>query len=152
MAERIRRVTADLRPPMLEDYGLGSALEWYARQSSQRAGIDIKVDAEESNPQLAPEVENALFRIAQEAVTNAIKHAQASQAEITLRAASPLTRMEIKDNGIGFDPSKTSSLDHEHGLGLLSMQERAQSVGGECFVESNPNRGTRVIVEVETDA
>jgi PAS domain S-box-containing protein len=152
MAERIRRVTADLRPPMLEDYGLGSALEWYARQSSQRAGIDIKVDAEESNPQLAPEVENALFRIAQEAVTNAIKHAQASQAEITLRAASPLTRMEVKDNGIGFDPSKTSSLDHKHGLGLLSMQERAQSVGGECFVESNPNRGTRVIVEVETDA
>ncbi len=151
MAERIRRVTADLRPPMLEDYGLDSALEWYARQSSQRAGIDIDIIAEEELPSLAPEVETTLFRIVQEAVTNAIKHAEASRAAIILKVDLPTVRMVVRDDGVGFDISKETTLNDEHGLGLLSMQERAQSVGGECFVESNLDQGTRVIVEVEID-
>lgn len=151
MADRIRRVTADLRPPLLEDYGLDTALESYARESARRSDLTIDVDCEPPMPELAPEIETALFRITQEAVTNAIKHAEASQVQIQLKTEGPIARLIIEDDGVGFDSDGRPKRDAEHGLGLLSMKERAQAVGGRCHVDSCPDAGTSVIVEVNCD-
>lgn len=154
--ERIRDVMADLRPPVLDDYGLVAALHWYEKQFARRTDIAIAVEGEEPVPRLAARVENALFHIAQEALTNAAKHAQATQATVTVEVDSGTLRLVIADDGIGFDPSTTLETSPAHlaepdggrGWGLLTMTERAEAVGGRCRIESAAGQGTRVVVEV----
>ncbi|MDY7077969.1 MAG: CHASE4 domain-containing protein [Chloroflexota bacterium] len=148
MTERIRGVMADLRPPVLEDYGLVSALRWYAAQFSSRVGITVTVPSEESIPRLATSVENGLFRIAQEALTNVAKHAQATRATVTVDMDGGAVRMIVADDGVGFDPARAAEPDGRRGWGLLTMAERAEAVGGHFRVESGPQQGTRVVVEV----
>jgi len=155
-AERIRDVMAYLRPPVLDDYGLVAALHWYGGQFAQRTDISIAVEGEEPVPRLAARVESALFRIAQEALTNVAKHAQATQVTVTVEVEGGTLRLIVADDGIGFDPSTTlrtrpahlAQPDGGRGWGLLTMTERAEAVGGRCRIESDPKQGTRVIVEV----
>jgi len=154
--ERIRDVMADLRPPVLDDYGLVAALHWYGEQFARRTGIAIAVEGEEPVPRLATRVENALFRIAQEALTNVAKHAQATHVTVTVEVDGGTLRLVVADDGIGFDPSTTLRTSAAHlaepdggrGWGLLTMTERAEAVGGRCRIESDPRQGTRVVVEV----
>jgi signal transduction histidine kinase len=146
--ERIRDVMADLRPPMLDDYGLVAALHWYGEQFAWRTDIAVAVEGEEPAPRLAARVENALFRIAQEALTNVAKHAQATQVTVTTEAVSGTLRLVVADDGIGFDQAHLAESDGGLGWGLLTMAERAEAVGGRCRVESDPGQGTQVIVEV----
>ncbi len=148
-AERIRDVMAELRPPVLDDYGLVAALHWYGQQFGRRTDIAIAVQGEEPVPRLAARVENALFRIAQEALTNVAKHAQATQVTMTVEVDGGTFRLVVADDGIGFDLAHPAEPDGGWGWGLLSMTERAEAVGGRCRIESDPRRGTRVIVEVE---
>jgi len=156
-AERIRDVMADLRPPVLDDYGLVAALRWYGEQFTQRTHIACVVKGEELAPRLAARVENALFRITQEALTNVAKHAQATQVTVTVEVNNGTLRLVVADDGIGFDPSTTlrtspaymAEPDGGHGWGLLTMSERAEAVGGRCRIESDPRRGARVIVELD---
>jgi two-component system sensor histidine kinase UhpB len=147
-AERIRDVMADLRPPVLDDYGLVAALRWYGELLAQRTGIAVHVVAEELVPRPPARVENALFRIAQEALTNVTKHAQAAHATVTVELDAGTLRLLIADDGIGFGPAQPSEPDGDQGWGLLHMTERAEAVHGRCRIESRPGHGSQVIVEV----
>jgi PAS domain S-box-containing protein len=147
-AARIRDVMADLRPPVLDDYGLVAALHWYGEQFARRTNIAIAVEGEEPVPRLAARVENALFRIAQEALTNVAKHAQATHVTVIVEVDSGTSRLVVADDGIGFDPAHPAEPDQGRGWGLLTMAERAEAVGGRCRIESAPGQGAQVIVEV----
>jgi len=146
--ERIRDVMTDLRPPMLDDYGLVATLHWYGERFASWTGVTVTVQGEEPVPRLAAPVENALFRIAQEVLTNVAKHARATQVTMTLTADDEATRLVVADDGVGFDPAQLTTLDGRRGWGLITMTERAEAVGGRCHIESRPQQGTRVIVEV----
>jgi two-component system sensor histidine kinase UhpB len=139
---------ANLRPPVLDDYGLVAALHWYGEHFTGRTGIAVAVEGEEPAPRLAAHVENALFRIAQEALTNAAKHAQATQVTVAVEAGGGNLRLAIADNGSGFDVDNTTEPNVSRGWGLLTMTERAEAVGGRCRIETGPGQGTHVIVEV----
>lgn len=147
-AERIRDVMADLRPPVLDDYGLVAALRWYGDQFAKRTEIPVSVDGEEPIPRLEERVENALFRIAQEALTNVAKHAHATQVKVTLDVDSETLHLIISDDGIGFVPAKVTGFDGYRGWGLLTITERAEAVNGSCQIKSHPSKGTQVIVKV----
>jgi signal transduction histidine kinase len=147
-AERIRDVMSDLRPPVLDDYGLLAALHWYGEQFARRTGIAIDVEGEEPVPRLATRVESALFRITQEALTNVAKHAQATNVLVSVHVQDESLRLIVADDGIGFDSGPKAGPGAGHGWGLLSMTERAEGVGGRCRIESVPGQGTRVSVEV----
>jgi len=145
---RIQDLMANLHPPMLDDYGLVAALKWDAGRFAERAGLTITVQGQEPAPRLADQIENALFRIAQEALNNVAKHAQANQVSITVTADDDLVRLVIADDGCGFDREGLSEPGPDHGWGLMIMTERANAVGGRCCIESSPGQGTRVVVEV----
>ena len=145
----VREVMSDLRPPLLDDYGVAAALEWHARQLESRTGLRIAVESEALDPRPASEVEMALFRIAQEALTNVAKHAGASRARVALSASAGRVTLVIEDDGRGIDA--TAAANDPGGAstwGMAVMRERAVAVGGAMRVES-PGRGTRIVVEVD---
>lgn len=148
---RIRSVMDDLRSPVLEEYGLSAALRWYGKQFSARSGIAITLQGEALSIRPPAAVENTFFRIAQEALTNAAKHAQASQITMKLAVEDGLLRLVIADNGRGFNPDDDSAATgkRRRGLGLLTIAERAEAVGGRCRIQTSPEAGTLVIVEVK---
>jgi two-component system sensor histidine kinase UhpB len=146
--ERIRDVMSDLRPPVLDDYGLVAALHWYGERLAQRTGIAVDVEGEELVPRPPARVENALFRIAQEALTNVTKHAQATNVTVTVELDTGTLRLIVADDGVGFEPAQPSESDGDQGWGLLHMTERAEAANGRCRIESQPGHGARVIAEV----
>jgi PAS domain S-box-containing protein len=148
IGETIRNVMAELRPPVLDDYGLLSALRWYGGEFARRTNIHVEVLGEEAAPRLTRWVELALFRIAQEALTNVAKHARASRVELTEEVINGTIRLIIADNGVGFDQSQVGQPGGRCRWGLMNMSERAAAAGGSCHIESQPDHGTRVIVEV----
>lgn len=146
--ERIRDVMADLRPPVLDDYGLVAALQWYSARLSARAGLNVVVEDPDSLQRLAAPVETSLFRIVQEALANVVRHARAEHATITLEREGSMLRLMVVDDGIGYRPPDVSEADARPGWGLLIMAERAEAVGGRFHVGAGYPRGTRVEVEV----
>jgi signal transduction histidine kinase len=152
ITEHIRDVMANLRPPVLGDYGLAAALRWYAARLSERTGLTIVVQGEEPLPRLVASVENTLFRIAQEALTNVAKHARASELAVTLEMDDGNIRLVIADDGCGFDLTCLTDPVGSHGWGVLTMTERAEAVDAWFRIESSPGQGTQVIVEVTRSA
>lgn len=148
VAKQVYDVMADLRSPVLDDYGLVAALNWYSAQFATRTGMNIVVRGEEDAPRLLTSEEGTLFRIAQEALTNVARHAQASQVTITVEQDSTRVRLTIADNGVGFEPAQLTTPIEGRGWGIISMTERAEAIGGYCKIQSNPGQGTLVIVEV----
>jgi PAS domain S-box-containing protein len=146
--ETIRNVMAELRPPMLDDYGLLSSLHWYGAEFSRRTGIGVDVRGQEAAPRLAAPVELSLFRIVQEAMANVAKHARASRVELTEAEDNGTVRLVIADNGVGFDQDQMGQPEGRLRWGIMTMSERAAAAGGRCCVESQPGQGTRVVVEV----
>ncbi len=145
----VRDVMAELHPPMLDDHGLTAALEWYGHQFSKRFGINVTVHGQEPQPRLPASVENALFRITQEALTNVAKHARAATAAITITVEADKAFLQVKDDGIGFNAEASEQeATGDWGWGLATMTERAETVGGQCQVISAPGRGATVLVEV----
>jgi PAS domain S-box-containing protein len=144
----IRRVMDDLRPPMLDDFGLVATLHWYGARFASRTGVAVTVRGEEPVPRLSATVENALFRVVQEGLTNVAKHARASQVTVTVAADDGAVRLVVADDGVGFEPAQVTAPNRQEGWGLISMAERAEAVGGRFRLESQPQRGTRIIVEV----
>lgn len=144
----IRDVCADLRPATLDYAGLPRALREYAEQWSRRTGIAVKVSGESPAGRLNADSESTLFRIAQEALTNCAKHAQANTVNIELSFGNPYTVLTISDNGTGFDPKALGQSGHRPGLGLLTMRERVEFGGGKFSLESAPGKGTRIRVEI----
>lgn len=145
--EFIRDVMADLRPPVLDDYGLVTALNWYGEQLTARTGLAVTVQSQESSPRLALQLENTLFRIAQEALTNVVKHARATEAVVTVEVGDEMVELVIADNGIGFVTARPAQNGDRPTWGLLTMSERAEAIGGHCWIESVLNEGTRVITQ-----
>lgn len=142
----VRDVMADLRPPGLDELGLVAALTEHARQVAGRGGISVTVNGTEVSPRLPPATEITLFRIAQEALINVAKHAQATAATLTLESRPAALVLIIADNGRGFDTTLRSAQPLPS-LGMVSMRERAESIGARLSFESAPGHGTRVIVE-----
>jgi PAS domain S-box-containing protein len=143
----IGNILSELRPPMLDEHGLALALDWYAGQVSTRAGIPVVVRNFGPGERPAPQAEIALFRIAQEALTNVVKHARASRAEITLERHESEYVMSVRDDGVGFD-AVDGRTARRPGLGMVIMRERAQAVGGRFEVLAHPGSGTRLTVRV----
>ncbi len=146
--DTIENVMSELRPPMLDDHGLAAALDWHASKFSVRTGIAVAVTGSEPAVRPAPQVEIALFRIAQEALNNVAKHARARHVEIALDHANGVCVMSVQDDGIGFDRVEATSDKPKPGLGMVTMRERAQAVGGRFEVQALPGRGTRLTVRV----
>jgi two-component system sensor histidine kinase UhpB len=136
---------------MLDDHGLPAALRWYANQMSARAGIHVSVLAAVPDERIASEIEIALFRIAQEALNNVIKHARATSAEITLARSGPAYVMSIVDDGVGFRLGKELAERSRPELGLVTMRERAQAIGGDFRVDALPGGGTRLTVRIPAE-
>ena len=145
--DRLREAVADLRPTVLDDYGVVAALRAHAARFTRATGIAANVRGDESQPRLPGAVELALLRIAQEALTNVAKHARARRVGLVLSQSPGRVRLEIADNGVGFDPPLASAGAKQRHFGLLFMRERAMAAGGSCRVDSKPGAGTRVIVE-----
>jgi len=146
--EVIENVMSELRPPMLDEHGLAAALDWYARSFSSRTGIAVEVRGSGPAMRLAPEVEIALFRIAQEALNNVAKHARARRIEIALEHANGEGVMSVRDDGIGFDSGEDPLGKPRSGLGMVTMRERSQAVGGRFEVRALPGRGTQLTVRM----
>ena len=144
----IRDIMAELYLPELEDHGLAAALETYADRVASRANLDLVVDLPETPLRLSSDVRVALFRAAQEAISNVLKHADATQLEISLQRENGRVRLRVEDNGRGFEPSPESPKETPS-WGLKIMRERIESIGGKVQIESKPGEGTRVTFEIE---
>jgi hypothetical protein len=146
-AQLVRNVLVDLRPPGLDDLGLVAALREHAREVAGRTGVSAAVIGGEIVPRLPPAAEITLFRIVQEALNNIAKHARATEVTVTLEAGPDTVGLTVADNGCGFDTT-ARLVQPASNLGMVSMRERAESIGARLHLESAPGKGTRVIVEV----
>jgi signal transduction histidine kinase len=144
---RVRALSVELRPSVLDDLGLGAAIDWYADRQAERAGYSIVVDQDAGIGRLPESIETAGFRIVQEALTNIVRHAKASSVEITLRRAEKAVELSITDDGIGFDV-RGARLRSSAGesLGLLDMSELAKMAGGTISITSIDSGGSTVRV------
>lgn len=148
--ERIRDVMAELRPPMLDDYGLLATLRWYGERFSDRADVSVIAVGEEPDPRLSESVENTLFRVTIEALTNVAKHAHASHVTIRLDEEEDTMRLTVSDDGVGFNTDHPPRDDPDRGWGMLTMAERTEAIGGRFHIESSTSGGgTQVVVELD---
>ena len=146
--KHIRSTMSELRPPMLDKYGLTATLFWYCEEYQRRTEIQVNIDDRYmKNSRLESETEIALFRIAQEALNNVTKHASASQVNIELFEEENYTMMAITDNGSGFDSKVQNSRTLQH-WGIPLMRERARAINGEFLIRSVPGQGTQIVVRV----
>jgi signal transduction histidine kinase len=150
--ESIRDVMVTLRPAVLDDYGLTSGLRWYAEQFTRRTGLPVVVTETQPGHRMPAAAEEALYRIAQEALANVAKYAHANRATIVVDATAEAIRLEIQDDGRGFDPGSIHPPARESGWGLMIMRERAAAVGAHLRIDSAPGRGTRIVVDCRCNA
>jgi signal transduction histidine kinase len=143
--EAMRNVMYDLRPPMLDEFGLAAPMEWYAKQFSERTGIRVELHTGEGWRR-DPEIEIALFRITQEALNNVARHSHAKSVRVELRDSPEETVLTVEDDGVGLDPERDRL--EKTGYGLITMRERAEAVGGSFETNSEKGWGTRITVKV----
>jgi PAS domain S-box-containing protein len=143
----VRDVMADLRPAVLDDYGLEAALHTTLERFRSRFGMDIRFEKNQSLiPRLGPSLEMTLLRIAQEAIVNAGRHANADQVNLLLQLEPNMIRLIIQDNGVGIQSWEQANRPGNHGLTI--MRERAEAVGGKLTIASTPGQGTRIEVSM----
>jgi two-component system sensor histidine kinase UhpB len=148
--ENLRRMTRALRPIYLEDLGLVTALEMLARETSQNNAMNIEFQKSGEEQRLSREVELALYRIAQEALNNLVRHSQARHAELHISFGEKEIELEVSDDGIGFDmPKSPTDFAPEGHFGLVGIRERADLIGARLEVESAPGNGTKLKVYAE---
>jgi signal transduction histidine kinase len=147
LAESVLRAARDLamglRPSMLDDLGLGPALEWQAREFSRRTGVPASVLVEGNLEEIPETVRTCAYRVAQEALTNCVRHAGASSVRVIVRASPDRLSLQVEDDGVGF-PARASS----RGLGLIGMEERVRELGGTVSFRSGPRTGASVAIEI----
>jgi signal transduction histidine kinase len=143
----LQRLIADLRPSHLDDLGLPAALRWYSTEIQNRLSLKVSVETHGDSKDLPAEIKILLFRVAQEALTNVIKHAEASKACIRIFYEREAVRLEVEDDGRGIAPGILED-PHRPSWGLLGMEERATLLGGDFTIESRRGRGTLVQVTV----
>ncbi len=148
--EQAHRLIVELRPTLLDELGLEAALREELKTRLTPIGVTTTLEADSAPPRLSPLVEITLFRVAQEAISNIARHAQAQHVTLSLHAADALV-LSIEDDGIGLDTDWRTGVDGHRPLGLLGMQERAILVGGTLTIESRSPKGTRVTLRVPLD-
>jgi signal transduction histidine kinase len=147
LMNKVRNLSLDLRPAMLDDFGLFVALRWLFDLFQSRTGISVKCDHDlDSKQRFDPHVETAAFRIIQEALTNIARYASVKEAKVTLLSGKTLS-IEIADKGTGFNVAQVTQ-NAAKSAGLSGMQERAHLLGGSVNIISKPGAGTRVIAEI----
>jgi PAS domain S-box-containing protein len=147
----VRDLSVDLRPPLLDDLGLVTALRWYVDRYAKRTGIaaNMVTELRDQNERFSRELETACFRIAQEALTNIVRHARASAVTVRLKKEKELLILSVRDDGVGFDPEALHKrAPRAATLGLLGMQERAHAAGGSVEINSQTSKGTEIRLEV----
>ncbi|HXG59503.1 MAG TPA: GAF domain-containing sensor histidine kinase [Thermoanaerobaculia bacterium] len=142
LMQRIRALAVELRPPMLDDAGLVAALACHVQTLSAQSGLAIDFRHAVDRP-ARPEIQIAAFRIAQEALTNAARHARAANISLRVWTTAGTLLLQIADDGAGFDPAEPTA-----GAGLRGIRERAALIGGTVSIESSRGSGTRIIVEI----
>lgn len=145
--EEVRGISRALRPPELDRLGLAKAVQATARRVAESSSIDVEVKIEGELPKLESDVEIAIFRIFQEALNNAVKHAEADQIKVSMNHKAYSLTLDVSDDGKGLQSDSSSS----PGLGLTSMRERAELIGGVLWIGPSVGGGTRVSVKVPTD-
>jgi signal transduction histidine kinase len=145
--QEVRRLAMDLRPSILDDLGLIPTLRWYVDSFQKRTNIVSELRLPESSDRLSSIVETALYRVVQEALTNVSRHAEASHVALELYIGDSALSLSIADDGKGFD-LRGQSANEVMGLGLSSMQERIDDMGGSFSINSHPGRGTRILISI----
>ncbi len=140
----VREIAMGLRPAMLDDLGLGAALEWQARQFSRLCDVPVTAKLEGDLDSLSEAHRVCVYRVVQEALNNAAKHAKASAIVITVSGSLAGVRIEVCDNGAGFDTTPKSGT----GLGLVGIKERVRQLGGDANIDSRPGLGTTLLAHI----
>jgi signal transduction histidine kinase len=148
--EEVRTLSHRVHPRVLDDLGLVPAVRWLARQARDSANVDITVDALGNTELIPAQVASVLYRVAQEALTNAVRHAAPTSVAIIVRADAGTATLELSDDGRGFDIAEAEA--RRPGMGLFSMRERVSLVDGELDLTSAPGSGTRVVARVPLTA
>lgn len=143
MTERVRNLALDLRPSILDDFGLVAALQWLIQRYSRQTNVAVAFDSTMEGERLSPDVEIAAYRIVQEALTNVARHAGETEVTVRLSLVDDVLRVEIADRGIGFDTESVQS-----SVGVTGMQERARILGGRLTISTRPGVGTRITAEL----
>ena len=147
--EGVRRLALELRPPALDDLGLAEALAELCQRYRETDAFEVTLNVRGFRNRLNPDVELVLYRVAQEALTNVVKHARATHVSIELERSETDVSLSVKDNGVGFDQRRFSPGDDKGlGLGLFGMEERAALLGGSLRIWSEPGAGTEVFAFV----
>ncbi len=154
LISRVRQISVDLRPPLLDEVGLCSALRVYLEGQAAVSGLEIELRADEADhdaaARLSSDTEIACFRVVQESITNALRHASARRIEVRFVRAGGRVALSIRDDGRGFDPATLDEAAAHGHLGVLGMRERIRARGGQFKLTSAPRAGTAI--EVELDA
>ena len=140
----VRRIAVDLRPQMLDDLGLGAAVEWLVQDFARRAGLRCETHIDDVGV-LGDSVATALYRMVQEALTNVLRHAQATDVAVELCLRDGRVRLSVRDNGVGLQDER---MPRDSQFGLLGMQERADMLGGQLQLTSTQGGGTCVCMEL----
>ena len=147
--QEVRQISHLLRPQMLDELGLLPTLRWLARTFQQRTGVVVELSSEGIEEQADPDVENLVFRLVQEALTNVAKHAGAPTARVHLARVGDRLFLTVEDHGAGFDAAGfLRSTDEERGFGLRGMRDRVHLFAGRFTVKSQPGEGTTIEIEV----
>ena len=147
VVENLRQMSTSLRPPVLEDLGAVPAVRGMLTEMAREAGFSDKLTVKGEQSRLPGDIELAVFRIAQEALRNVVKHAAASHVLVSIEFIPKEVVLEVSDDGAGFDPRATRGLAEGH-LGLLGMKERAEMAGGRLEIHSKPGAGTKVVARL----
>jgi PAS domain S-box-containing protein len=151
LMNKVRNLSLDLRPAVLDDFGLFPALRWLYDRFKSQAGIRVNCKYDQNcERRFEPSVETTAFRIIQEALTNVARHALVAEARVTISIDDPLI-IEVADAGVGFNVEQVTR-DTAHSTGLSGMQERARLVGGSLEIISNPEAGTRILARIPLEA
>jgi signal transduction histidine kinase len=140
----VRNISMGLRPSLLDDLGLGPAIQWQAREFSKRSGVPADLKLDDHLEMLSDSQKTCLYRVVQELLTNCARHAQAKRVRIELRAGEEAVSLMVEDDGKGFDLASP----RQRGLGLFGMEERVRELGGEVSIFTRPGMGTQVRIVV----
>jgi len=152
ISRTVRGLMSKLRPPVLDDYGLSAALRWHCELFSKRSGLAVELSVEDGFPRMSTDRELAIFRIAQEAMTNISKHANARTVRISLVASAAVIRLAVSDDGDGFDAANTGYGREGSHWGLTMMRERAEAANGHFRLETSIGAGTKILAELGREA
>jgi signal transduction histidine kinase len=143
----VRRIASELRPSLLDDFGLVPAVEWQAQEFQRRTSIACEFTTTDESIDLGPEKNSAIYRIVQEALTNVARHANASRVAVAILTGNDEVNVTISDNGVGI----MGSAALKPSFGLIGMQERSRMIGGELGIGRHPLAGTSVSLKIPLD-